>query len=221
MVLAGPALAADCRHPDGIRPPSSSCGNQHFEEGAYGGCRSLRSKEPGPCSRFHGSNGGAGPHGDQALACSWFTGLVLGKDERGGFRGSTGQHVPVQVVLEQKKGPPCRYPAEGYAPPSDGRRKHGAVLELEKRAAQEQRGLFRGVGLGVELATPSPYVSLNFHHVLGKRGSFKVGPLSAGAEADEGPGGGSACYASDGPSWESHRDFPSYIGTSVIITNRR
>lgn len=169
-----------------------------------------------------------GPQGDQALACSLFTGLVLGKDERGSLLGGMGQHFPVQVVLEQKKGAPCKYPTAGYARPTDGHRKPGAAAELEKRAAQEDRGLFRGVGVGVELATQSPYMSLNFHQVLSKRGSFKVRPFSALShvtEANSRQDRGSACYASDSPyskpPCESHRDFPSYIGTSVIITNRR
>lgn len=169
-----------------------------------------------------------GPHGDQALACSLFTGLVLGKDERGSLLGSMGQRFPVQVVLEQKKGAPCKYPTAGYALPTDGSRKHGAAMALEKRAAQEERGLFRGVGLGVELATQSPYMSLNFHHVLSKRASFKARPLSAlsyATEANSRQDRGPACYASDSsyakPPCESHRDFPSYIGTSVIITNKR
>lgn len=226
---AGLGPVADCRHSDGIHRPSPGCGSQHFagsfEDGAFEGCKSLHGKEAGLCSSFYankdGLHGGAGPHGDQALACSVFTGLVLGKDERGSLLGSVGQHVPVQVVLEQTKGAACKYQAAGYAPPADGRRKHGAALELEKRAAQEQRGLFRGVGLGVELATQPPYMSLNFHHVLSKRGSFKVRPLAAGTEANNGQDGGSACYAAAGPSCESHRDFPSYIGTSVIITNKR
>lgn len=157
-----------------------------------------------------------GPHGDQALACSVFTGLVLGKEERGSLLGSMGPHIPVQVVLEQKKGPPCKYPTAGCAP-ADGHQKHGGAVELEKRAAQEDHRLFRGVGVGVELATESPYMSLNLHQVLSKRGSFKVRPLSQDR--------GSACYASGSPypkpSCESHREFPSYIGTSVIITNKR
>lgn len=158
-----------------------------------------------------------GPHGDQALACSVFTGLVLGKDERGSLLGSMGPHIPVQVVLEQKKGVLYNYPTAGYAP-TDGHQKHG--VELEKRAAQEDQRLFKSVGLGVELATQSPYMSLNFHQVLSKHGSFKVRPLSA-LRQDR----GLACYDSDSPypkpSCESHRELQSYIGTSVIITNKR
>lgn len=143
-----------------------------------------------------------------------FTGLVLGKDERGSLLGSMGPHIPVQVVLEQKKGVLYNYPTAGYAP-TDGHQKHG--VELEKRAAQEDRRLFRGVGLGVELATQSPYMSLNFHQVLSQRGSFKVRPLSQDR--------GLARRASDSrypkPPCESHRELQSYIGTSVIITNKR
>lgn len=130
-----------------------------------------------------------------------------------------GPHIPVQVVLEQKKGVLYNYPTAGYAPTDGHQKQHGGV-ELEKRAAQEDRRLFKGVGLGVELATQSPYMSLNFHQVLSKRGSFKVRPLSALSQDR-----GLACYASDSPHpkppCESHRELQSYIGTSVIIANKR
>ena len=158
-----------------------------------------------------------GAHGDQALACSLFTGLVLGKDERGSLLASMGQRFPVQVVLEpqqeeeeeeEEEAALYKYPAAGYG------------------AAQQDRGLFGGVGVGVDLATPSPYMSLNF---LNGRGSFSVRPLSGlshGPEAEHRGGGrSSACSPSDRPypkpPCESHRDFPSYIGTSVIISNKR
>lgn len=231
-VPAGPPLVADCRHSDGIYRPSSSCRNQHFadglKEGAAEYCKSLQNKDAGVCSHFHASKDclqcGVGAGGDQGLACSLFTGLVLGKDERGSLLGSRSQHFPVQVVLEQKKGAPNKHPTAGYALPTNGHQKHGTAAELEKRAAQDDRGFFRGV----ELATQSPYMSLNFHQVLSKRGSLRVRPLSAlshAREANNRQDRGSACSASDSPysrpSCESHRDFPSYIGTSVIITNKR
>uniref|UniRef100_H2RPZ2 SIM bHLH transcription factor 2 n=1 Tax=Takifugu rubripes TaxID=31033 RepID=H2RPZ2_TAKRU len=162
---------------------------------------------------------------DQALACSLFTGLVLGKEERGGLLSSRGQHFPVQVVLEQKKGPQYKYPTAGYGLPPDSHQKLGSTVELEKRSAQEERGLFRGVGVGVELATQSPYMSFNFHQVLSKRGSFKVRPLSQVREPNNRQDKGSACCGSERPyakpSCERLRELPSYIGTSVIITNKR
>ncbi|XP_029704272.1 single-minded homolog 2-like isoform X1 [Takifugu rubripes] len=228
-----PALVADCRYPDGTYRHSSSCGNQHFagslKEGAHESWKSFPSKDPGLCSHFytskHGLQGGVGPQGDQALACSLFTGLVLGKEERGGLLSSRGQHFPVQVVLEQKKGPQYKYPTAGYGLPPDSHQKLGSTVELEKRSAQEERGLFRGVGVGVELATQSPYMSFNFHQVLSKRGSFKVRPLSQVREPNNRQDKGSACCGSERPyakpSCERLRELPSYIGTSVIITNKR
>lgn len=215
---------------------SSSCGDKHFAASLKGGtlesCKSFHSKEPGLCSHVytgkHGLQGGAGPQGDQALACSLFTGLVLGKEERGSFLSSMGQHFPVQVVLEQKKSTQNRYPTAGCGLLLDGHQRHGSAAELEKRSAQEERGIFRGVGVGLELATQSPYMSFNFHQVLSKRGPFKVRPfssLSHGTETSEQQDKGSTCWGSERsyskPSCEGLRDFPSYIGTSVIITNKR
>lgn len=135
-----------------------------------------------------------------------------------------GQHFPVQVVLEQKKGPQYKYPTGGYGLPPDSHQRLGSPveLELEKRPAQEERGLLRGVGVGVELATQSPYMSFNFHQVLSKRGSFKVRQVREPSHRqDRGP----ACCGSQRPyskpSCERLRELPSYIGTSVIIANKR
>lgn len=222
---------ADCRYPGGTYRHPSSCGNQQFEgglkEGAHGSWKSFHSKEPGVCSQFHSSKhglqGGVGPQGDQALACSLFTGLVLGKEERGGLLSSVGQHFPVQVVLEQKRGPQYKYPPAGQGLPPDGLQKQGSSVEPEKRSAREERGVFRGVG--VELAAQSPYMSFNLHQVLSKRGSLKVRPLSQarGASSQQEPAwaccGPERPYAR--PPCERLRELPSYIGTSVIITNRR
>lgn len=136
-----------------------------------------------------------------------------------------GQHFPVQVVLEQKKGPQYKYPTTGYGLPPESHQKLGSTVELERRAAQEERGLFRGVGVGVELATQPPYMSFNFHQVLSKRGSFKVRPLGQMREPNNRQDNGPACCGSERPyskpSCERLRELPSYIGTSVIITNKR
>lgn len=132
-----------------------------------------------------------------------------------------GQHFPVQVVLEQKKG----YPTAGYGLPPDSHQKLGSTVELERRSAQEERGLLRGVGVGVELATQPPYMSFNFHQVLSKRGSFKIRPLGQVKEPNNRQDRGPACCGSERPyskpSCERLRELPSYIGTSVIITNKR
>lgn len=228
-----PLTLADCRLSAGIYHHASSCGNQHFasslKEGAYGCRKSLHNREAGLCYASKDSlQGGVGPDGDRALACSLFTGLVLGKDEQGSLLSTMGQPFPVQVVLEQKKGAPYKCPMAGFHLPTDGHLRHGAAAQLERRAAQEDWGLFGGVGVGVELAAQSPYMSLNLHQVLSKRGSLKVHPLtglSQVREASDGQDGGSACYASGSlyskPPCESHTDIPSYIGTSVIITNKR
>uniref|UniRef100_A0A674N7B8 SIM bHLH transcription factor 2 n=1 Tax=Takifugu rubripes TaxID=31033 RepID=A0A674N7B8_TAKRU len=121
--------------------------------------------------------------------------------------------------------PQYKYPTAGYGLPPDSHQKLGSTVELEKRSAQEERGLFRGVGVGVELATQSPYMSFNFHQVLSKRGSFKVRPLSQVREPNNRQDKGSACCGSERPyakpSCERLRELPSYIGTSVIITNKR
>lgn len=207
---------------------SSSCGEQRFaaslKDGTLESCKGFHSKEAGLCSHVYkgGLQGGAGPQGDQARACSLFTGLVLGKEERGGFLSSMGPHFPVQVVLEQKRSTQNRPPTAGCGLLPDGPHRHGSPAEPEKRSAQEERGIFRGVGVGLDLAAQPPYMSFNLHQVLSKRGPLKVRPFTeTGDQQDK----GSTCWGSERsyskPSCEGLRDFPSYIGTSVIITNKR
>uniref|UniRef100_A0A667Y8X6 SIM bHLH transcription factor 2 n=1 Tax=Myripristis murdjan TaxID=586833 RepID=A0A667Y8X6_9TELE len=155
------------------------------------------------------SRGSEGPQADKALACPLLSGLVLGKGEQAGSIHGVGQPLPMQVVLEQRRRlcmmeAPYTHPAAGFPQPVDSHRQRGAPKDLEPESGQEDRKMW--IGMGVGLPARAPYVSLNFHKVLGKHGSLK------------------ACHSqspASSPSPEGHREIPHYIGTSVIITNER
>ncbi|CAM4728502.1 unnamed protein product [Leuciscus chuanchicus] len=76
--------------------------------------------------------------------------------------------------------------------------------------------------------TQSPYVSLNLHHVLSKRGSFQPGPCALSEEGNpylyrtqSAPDGHRPyLYRTQSPGPDGHR-APHCIGTSVIISNER
>ncbi|XP_035289700.1 single-minded homolog 2 [Anguilla anguilla] len=143
-----------------------------------------------------------------------------------------GQHLPMQVVLEQRRRlcmmessythHLAEHPGLEQAD-SNGERGGGAgggLRTLEHGGEEEQRVLMG----------QAPYVSLNFHHVLAKHGSFQAPPYTlAGHLTDSysyrGGEVNSYLYKNQSPasssSPEIHREIPHYIGTSVIITNER
>lgn len=248
-------LAADCRYPDEIYHHCSSSSNPHFDsrlkEEPYEHCTIVHSKVSGVCPHphphankdskplsqdvRHNTKGGGGPQGDRVLACPLFSGLVLGKGERGGLLHSMGQSLPVPMALEQRRRlcmmeAPYSHPAAGYPQPTDGHQKHGAAMELQTRSAEEDRRMLTGMGVGVGLPAQAPYMSLNFRKILSKNGSIKAHPfttLSHIADSNSYHDKETAPYScnnqspSSSSSPESHREFPHYIGTSVIITNER
>nr|XP_006628112.1 PREDICTED: single-minded homolog 2 isoform X1 [Lepisosteus oculatus] len=141
-----------------------------------------------------------------------------------------GQHPPAQGAFEQTRRI-CMKESQ-YAQLAD----HAASEAMdnsdrETPKAMEQEGageqkMFMGMGL----ASQAPYVSLNFHHVLAKHGSFQGAPYAlAGHLTDNYSYRGDEInpyiYKSQSPasssSPETHREIPHYIGTSVIITNDR
>lgn len=136
-----------------------------------------------------------------------------------------GQHLPMQVVLEQRRrlcmmeSPYGQHPSLEQAD-SDGERGAGGLRTLEHGAEDEQRVLMG----------QAPYVSLNFHHVLAKHGSFQAPPYALAGHLTDSYGYRGAemnpyLYKNQSPasssSPEMHREIPHYIGTSVIITNER
>ncbi|XP_070774007.1 single-minded homolog 2-like [Enoplosus armatus] len=239
----GPVLAADRRYPDEIYHDCSSSTNPHstsrLKEEPYEHytlvhsevskvCphpRPYATKDSKPLSQDvqHNMSGAEGPRGDWALGCPLLSGLVLGKGEQGGSLHSTGQPLPVQMALEQRRRlcmmeVPYSHPAAGYAQPADG--------HLQPRSAAEDRRMLTGMGVGVGLPAQAPHMPLNFHKVLGKHGSIKAPPLTTLSHITDGhTNHGTASYScnsqspSSSSSPESHREIPHYIGTSVIITN--
>ncbi|XP_029304908.1 single-minded homolog 2 isoform X2 [Cottoperca gobio] len=214
----GPVLAADRRFHDEIYHDCSSSTNPHstnrLKEEPYEhytlvhsevseDCRHPRphaTKDSKPLSQEvqHNARGVEVARGDRALACPLLSGLVLGKGEQGGSLHNAGQPLPVQMALEQRRRlcmmeAPYSHTAAGYPQHADG-------------AAEEDRRMLIGMA-------QAPYMSLNFHKVLGKHGSIKAPPFTTLSHVTDGH--------SSGSSPESHREIPHYIGTSVIITNER
>ncbi|XP_028840640.1 single-minded homolog 2 [Denticeps clupeoides] len=140
------------------------------------------------------------------------------------------QHLPVQVMLEQRRQlcmmePPYGHRAElSVLDPGDSNGDHGTHKLLEQGSSEEKK-MFVGMGLGAQ----APYVSLNFHHVLAKHGSFQGPTYTLGHLMDNYSYRGEEInpylYKSQSPasssSPETYREIPHYIGTSVIITNER
>ncbi|XP_059206939.1 single-minded homolog 2 [Centropristis striata] len=250
----GPMLAADRRYPDDIYNECSSSTNLHstsrLKEEPYEHytlvhsevsevCphpRSHTTKDSKPLNQEvqHNTRGAEGPRGDRGLPCPLLSGLVLGKCEQGGSLNTVNQPLPVQMALEQRRRlcmmeAPYSHTAAGYPTPADSQQQHGAA-ELQHRSAEEDRRMLIGMGVGVGLQAQAPYMSLNFHKVLGKHGSIKAPPFTTLSHITDGyHGKDTASYScnsqsqspSSGSSPESHRDIPHYIGTSVIITNER
>ncbi|XP_062391572.1 single-minded homolog 2 [Sardina pilchardus] len=165
--------------------------------------------------------------------CSMFGGPAFAKAscEQARPLHSLGQHLPMQVMLEQRRRlcmMESSYTHRSDHPGSDhmdsGGGDRGTPKLVEQCGAEDKR-MFMGVGLGGH----SPYVSLNLHHVLAKHSSFQGPAYTLGHLTDNYSYRGEEInpylYKSQSPasssSPESHREIPHYIGTSVIITNER
>ncbi|XP_037324413.2 single-minded homolog 2 [Pungitius pungitius] len=241
---SGPELSAERRHPDEIYHDCSSPTNPHstssLKEEPYEHYTLFRGElsgafpHPRPQSGSdvkrlgqelrHNARGAEGPPGDRGLACPLISGLVPARAEQGGpLHGA-------QVALEQSRRrcmmeAPCSHPAAAYPQAASSLQRHGAAAELQPRSAEEDRRMLIGMGVGVGLPTQNPYVSLNFHKVLGKPGSIKAPAFTTLSHVTDGHSyHGNRCNSqspSSDSSAESHREMPHYIGTSVIITNDR
>lgn len=246
---SGPTLAADRRLPDELYHDCSSSANQYspsrLKEEPYkhytlvhsevsdASCPHARpqatkgSKPPGQ-DVVRNTRGAEGLRGDRSLACPLLSGLVLGKGEQ------VGQPLPVQMVMEQRRRlcmmeAPYSHRAAAYPQPAAGNQQCEAAAELQPRCAEDGRRMLIGMGVGVGLPQ-APYMSLNFHQVLGKHSSIKSPPfttLSHIADSQTYQGKDTASYScnsqspSSSSSPESHREISHYVGTSVIITNER
>ncbi|XP_040039166.2 single-minded homolog 2 [Gasterosteus aculeatus] len=251
----GPELAADRRHPNEIYHDCSSPTNPHstgsLKEEPYEHYTFFHGElpevfpHPRPQSakdikrlgqQVRHNTRDEGPQGDRGLACPLIRGLVPGKAEQGGsLHGAAGQPLPVQMALEQRRRlcmmeAPYSHPASAYPQPANSLQQHGATAELQPRCAEQDRRMLIGMGVGVGLPTQNPYVSLNFHKVLGKHGSIKAPAFTTLSHVTDGHsyhGKEKTSYScnsqspSSDSSAESHREIPHYIGTSVIITNER
>ncbi|KAL4608728.1 hypothetical protein GN956_G24839 [Arapaima gigas] len=143
-----------------------------------------------------------------------------------------GHHLP---MLEQRRRlcaveAPYTHTANHAAveqPESKGDRGTAKLLDQGAvAAAGEQQRMFMGMGFQGQ----APYVSLNFHHVLAKHGSFQTPPYALTGHLGDGYSHRGEelepyTYRNQSPasssSPEMHREMPHYIGTSVIITNER
>ncbi|KAM6910820.1 single-minded homolog 2 [Lycodopsis pacificus] len=249
-----PVLAADRRHPDELYHDCSGSTNPNstsrLKEEPYEHYTLVHSELPEVClhprphaakdsKRFgqevrQNTRGAEGPRGVRAVACPLLGSLVPGKAQQGGSLHGAGQPLPVQMELEQRRRcmmeAPYSHPATAYPQAADGLQQHGVAAELQPMSAEEDRRMLMGMGVGVGLPAQAPYMSLNFHKVLGKHGSIKAPAYSTLRQITDSQcyhGKETASYScnsqspSSGSSPESHREIPHYIGTSVIITNER
>ncbi|XP_036451721.1 single-minded homolog 2 [Colossoma macropomum] len=162
--------------------------------------------------------------GEMSVPCPLLAGGMLGKSNCEQPRMSQGlsQHLPMQMVLEQRR---RLRSAEAPFEPQSGHLGH-CDSNGERRVA---RGEERRVLMGMGLQAQSPFVSLNFHHVLAKHGSFPATPYSLSHLTDSYGYRGEELHPylyrgqspASSPSPESHSEIPHYIGTSVIISNER
>lgn len=244
LFSSGPVLAADCRYPDEIFHDCFISTNLHstssLKEDPYKHYTRVHSEvsencpNPGPHVTKdnkplsedvqHNIRRAEEPCGDWALACPLLSGLVLGKGEQ------SGSVQPVQMELEQRRRlcmmeAPYSHPGAGYPQPVDSHLQRGGASELQPRSTEDRR-MLTCMGVGVGLPAQAPYMSLNFHKVLGKHGSIKAPPFTTlNHITDSHSYHGTASYScnsqspSSSSSPESHREIPHYIGTSVIITN--
>ncbi|XP_044227045.1 single-minded homolog 2 [Thunnus albacares] len=245
----GPVLTADPKYPDEIYHDCASSTNPHSTSRLKEPNQHytlVHSKEsevyPHPCPHAtkgtkslsqdsqNSTRGDEVPH----RACPLLSGMVEGKGEQGGSLCGMGQPLPVQMVLEQRRmlymmEAPYSHPAAEYLQPADGHQQHGTAMELEPRSAENDRKMWIGMGARVGLPAQAPYISLNFHQVLGKHNSIKAPPFTTLTHMTDSSyyGKETASYSCNNQSPgsssspESHREIPHYIGTSVIITNKR
>ncbi|XP_076017317.1 single-minded homolog 2 [Genypterus blacodes] len=186
------------------------------------------SKQPLNRDTHQGVRGSEGARSDKPLACPLLSGLVLGKSEQAGSLHSMGQPLPVQMVLEQRRKlsvreTPYGHPSAGYPQHTNSHWQRGVPMELEPKCG-EDRKMWIGMGVGVGLPAQAPYVSLNFHQVLGKHKAPTFARLSHITDSYSYHGKEMTSYdqsphSSSSP--EGYREAPHYIGTSVIITNER
>ncbi|XP_062869773.1 single-minded homolog 2 [Trichomycterus rosablanca] len=150
--------------------------------------------------------------------------LLLGKGSYDQQRVRQGlqnlnQNLPVQMMLEQKR---RLHTAEKTPEPQW--QNQSAIVHYDSAKSEDKRVL---MGMGVQ--GQSPYVSLNFQHILAKHGSFPASSYSLGHLADgysyRAEEISPYLYRSQSPasrpSPEGHGQIPHYIGTSVIISNER
>uniref|UniRef100_A0A672Z5R1 SIM bHLH transcription factor 2 n=1 Tax=Sphaeramia orbicularis TaxID=375764 RepID=A0A672Z5R1_9TELE len=241
--LSGPMMETDSRYSDcssNTNPYSTSRLKKEPHE-RYTVVQGKTSEvRPHPClhatkdikhlrqDRCHNARGAPGPRGD--MVCPLLGGLVLGKAEP---VHSIVESVPVQMVLEQRTRlcmmeAPYSRPAAAYPQPAEGHQQHRGAVELEPRSADEDRKMWIGMGVGVGPPAQSPYMSLNFHQVLGKCSSFKAPPLTTLSHITDGygyHGKEAASFSCNSPSSssspDSHREIPHHTNTSVIITSER
>ncbi|XP_026037938.1 single-minded homolog 2-like [Astatotilapia calliptera] len=229
----GPVLAADRRYQDDCPSGMNHLSNSRLKDEFCEHYTLVHSKVC-PHAQPHAAKGSKALNqdmqhyakGDRALACPVLSSLVLGKGEHGGLLHGIGQSLPVQIVLEQKKmlcmmETPYSHIAAEYHQPADDQQQFGAATEPQSRSADDTR-MLTGIG--------APYMSLNFHQVLGKPGPIKASPFASLSNITDGH-----CYQgkemvsynctsqspSSSSSPESHRETPHRTGTSVIITNER
>ncbi|XP_066507750.1 single-minded homolog 2 [Hoplias malabaricus] len=161
---------------------------------------------------------------NMAVPCSLLSGGMLGKGncEQPRTSQNLGQHLPMQMVLEQRH---RLRSAESSLEPQAGHIGH-CDSNGERRVAREDD---RRVLMGMGLQAPSPYVSLNLHHVLTKHSSFPTTSYTLSHLMDSYSYRGEELHPylfrgqspTSSPSPESHSEVPHYIGTSVIISNER
>ncbi|XP_030601447.1 single-minded homolog 2-like [Archocentrus centrarchus] len=234
----GSALAADRRYPDDCPSDMNTLSNSRLKEELYEHCTLVHSKvcphlQPHPTkeSKSLSEDVQHNAKGDRAPACPLLSSLVLGKGEQGSLLHGIGQSLPMQIVLEQRKRlcmteTPYSHLAPEYQQPAHDYQRFGATTKPQSRSADDLR-LLTGTEPGVGLPPQVPYVSLNFHQVLGRHGPIKASPFASLSHIsdDHGYQGKEVAPNSRSPSSssspESHRETPHYIGTSVIITNER
>ncbi|XP_053702411.1 single-minded homolog 2 [Synchiropus splendidus] len=188
---SGPRTSSTCRLQQGLNE------RLHDDGKVFQHCRphvTRGSKSSGHLRSRAGHAGGAD------LSCPLLSSLVVGKEEQGGF-----QHLPVQMVLEQRR---MLYMMEAPY------RRGAATQHAEERVAAgelERERMWFGMG-------QSPYVSLNFQQLLG---SSHFGSLSHVTDGYHGKDSYNQQSPDSSLSPKGPREIPHYIGTSVIIANER
>ncbi|KAG7516871.1 single-minded-like 2-like [Solea senegalensis] len=248
----GPMMLADCGYSDDIyhdcsnsmdkqstsrlkeEPCKHHMLDQHGVTDIHSHHRQTKDSKPFSQDVLHHARSSEGLRGERALAWPLLSGLVLSKGEQVGSLHGIGQSLPVQMVLEQRRlcmmEAPHSHTAAGYPHAAhDDQQLHDDGADLQHKSAEEDRRMLAGVGVGMGLPQ-APYMSWNFHQVLGKHGSIKSPPFTTLSHITDGHiyhGKELTSYSCDSQthssssSPESHKDIPHYIGTSVIITNER